>query len=213
MCEIALVMTPRCSTGYVAGQKRPPAYPESFFNRFPIPQHVLKMVIGRLRSDDIYNQVSAYPHPEHRSTALATQASMLYIILYFTPDILADEEATMREIVDKHFPDNWVISYYLGFTVDLSVMVRLCALEAPPVKQHQLCVVVASVVARSFGDDVDAYCSPLLIQWGPYPAARAALNNTVQQRNINLFLKRHWTNVDRLLKVNEQYLMEVRGRR
>jgi len=27
----------------------------------------------------------------------------------------------MREIVDKHFPDNWVISYYLGFTVDLSV--------------------------------------------------------------------------------------------
>jgi WASH complex subunit strumpellin len=27
----------------------------------------------------------------------------------------------MREIVDKHFPDNWVINYYLGFIVDLSV--------------------------------------------------------------------------------------------
>jgi WASH complex subunit strumpellin len=27
----------------------------------------------------------------------------------------------MREIVDKHFADNWVISYYLGFIVDLSV--------------------------------------------------------------------------------------------
>lgn len=27
----------------------------------------------------------------------------------------------MREIVDKHFPDNWIISYYLGYTVDLSV--------------------------------------------------------------------------------------------
>lgn len=27
----------------------------------------------------------------------------------------------MREIVDKHFPDNWVIAYYLGFIVDLSV--------------------------------------------------------------------------------------------
>lgn len=27
----------------------------------------------------------------------------------------------MREIVDKHFPDNWVVSYYLGFVVDLSI--------------------------------------------------------------------------------------------
>lgn len=26
----------------------------------------------------------------------------------------------MREIVDKHFNDNWVIAYYLGYYVDLS---------------------------------------------------------------------------------------------
>eukprot|EP01094_Clydonella_sp_ATCC50884_P026383 TRINITY_DN7212_c0_g1_i1.p1 TRINITY_DN7212_c0_g1~~TRINITY_DN7212_c0_g1_i1.p1 ORF type:complete len:1153 (+),score=449.83 TRINITY_DN7212_c0_g1_i1:73-3531(+) len=154
------------NTGFVPGQKRPSDYPQAYFKRFPIPQHVLQMVIGRLRSDDIYNQVSAYPHPEHRSTALATQASMLYVILYFTPEILAEEEAVMREIVDKHFPDNWVISYYLGYTVDLSVM------------------------------------------WGPYPAARAALNNTVQQRNIQMFVSRHWTNAKRLLELSEQYLME-----
>ena len=25
----------------------------------------------------------------------------------------------MREIVDKHFPDNWVLSVYMGVTVDL----------------------------------------------------------------------------------------------
>lgn len=66
------------------------------------------MVIGRLRSDDIYNQISAYPLPEHRSTALATQACMLYVILYFDPEILHNQQAKMREIVDKHFPDNWV---------------------------------------------------------------------------------------------------------
>ena len=66
------------------------------------------MVIGRLRSDDIYNQISAYPFPEHRSTALATQASMLYVILYFAPEMLHNHQAKMREIVDKHFPDNWV---------------------------------------------------------------------------------------------------------
>lgn len=80
------------------------------------------MIIGRLRSDDIYNQIAAFPLPEHRSTALSTQACMLYIILYFAPDILNNQPAIMREIVDKHFPDNWVISYYLGFTVDLSIM-------------------------------------------------------------------------------------------
>lgn len=78
------------------------------FSRVPINPEFVNMVIGRLRSDDIYNQISAYPLPEHRSTALGTQASMLYIILYFDPDILHNQQAKMREIVDKHFPDNWV---------------------------------------------------------------------------------------------------------
>ena len=73
------------------------------------------MVIGRLRSDDIYNQIKAYPLPEHRSTALATQASMLYILLYFEPEILYNQPAKMREIVDKHFPDNWVNEYNFQF--------------------------------------------------------------------------------------------------
>lgn len=54
------------------------------------------------------SQVSAYPLPEHRSTALATQAAMLYVILYFDPSILHTHQAKMREIVDKYFPDNWV---------------------------------------------------------------------------------------------------------
>jgi hypothetical protein len=35
---------------------------------------------------------------------------MLYVVLYFEPDILKNETATMREIVDKFFPDNWVRS-------------------------------------------------------------------------------------------------------
>ena len=53
-------------------------------------------------------QISSYPNPAHRSTALATQAAMLYVILYFSPDTLNSKQAQMREIVDKHFPDNWV---------------------------------------------------------------------------------------------------------
>lgn len=54
-----------------------------------------------------------------RSTAFAVQASMLVIILYFSPMILHSDNATMREIVDKFFPDNWVISVYMGYTVHL----------------------------------------------------------------------------------------------
>ncbi|XP_051015581.1 WASH complex subunit 5 [Acomys russatus] len=110
------------STGYSSqpGAKRPPNYPESYFQRVPINETFISMVIGRLRSDDIYNQVSAYPLPEHRSTALANQASMLYVILYFEPSILHSHQAKMREIVDKYFPDNWVISIYMGITVNLA---------------------------------------------------------------------------------------------
>lgn len=109
------------STGYsnAPGAKRPPNYPQSFFSRVPIDKTFINMVIGHLRSDDIYNQVSAYPLPEHRSTALATQASMLYVVLYFEPEILHNQQAKMREIVDKYFPDNWVISVYMGITVHL----------------------------------------------------------------------------------------------
>ncbi|KAL3869567.1 hypothetical protein ACJMK2_042235 [Sinanodonta woodiana] len=109
------------STGYSSapGAKRPLSYPESYFSRIPVRGDFVDMVIGRLRSDDVYNQISVYPLPEHRSTALATQASMLYVILYFDPDILHNQQARMREIVDKHFPDNWVISVYMGITVNL----------------------------------------------------------------------------------------------
>jgi len=72
------------------------------------------MVLGRLRSDDLYNQIVAYPLPEQRSTALATQASMLYVILNFAPDMLHTQQAVMREIVDKHFPDNWVCTTHFS---------------------------------------------------------------------------------------------------
>ncbi|XP_046807236.1 WASH complex subunit homolog 5 isoform X2 [Lucilia cuprina] len=94
-------------------------YPESYFSRFKFEQNFVDMVIGRLRCDDIYNQLSIYPHPDHRSTALSTQAAMLYVCLYFSPKILHSQIAQMREIVDKFFSDNWIISIYMGITVNL----------------------------------------------------------------------------------------------
>jgi len=109
------------STGFsnTSGSKRASNYPEDYFRRIPVNALYVDMVLGRLRSDDVYNQISAYPFPEHRSTALATQAAMLYVCLFFAPSILHTQTAKMREIVDKYFPDNWVISIYMGITVNL----------------------------------------------------------------------------------------------
>jgi WASH complex subunit strumpellin len=109
------------STGYssAAGAKRPPKYPENYFARKAVPAAFLRMLIAKLSSDDIYNQTREYPDPEHRSVALANQMSMLYVLLYFAPKVLRDETAKMREIVDKHLPDNWIISVYMGIVVDL----------------------------------------------------------------------------------------------
>ncbi|XP_054154297.1 WASH complex subunit 5-like isoform X2 [Oppia nitens] len=107
------------NTGYTPNGKRPINYPDDYFKRAQIGSNFVNLVIGRLRSDDIYNQSSAFPQPEHRSVALATQAVMLYVVLYFSPHILHNESAAMREIVDKCFADNWIISMYMGFVANL----------------------------------------------------------------------------------------------
>lgn len=89
------------------------------FSRISIDEKFISMVIAHLRSDDIYHQVPVYPIPEHRTTALATQASILYVCLFFAPTTLHRGEACMREIVDKFFPDNWTLSLYMGITANL----------------------------------------------------------------------------------------------
>ena len=93
-------------TGF-SPSKRPPNYPEELFARIRYPVEVVLLLISRLRADDLYNHTSAYPSPQHRSIAYAAQSSILYILLYFTPDLLVKKDAIMREIIDKHFPDNW----------------------------------------------------------------------------------------------------------
>lgn len=45
------------------------------------------VVLKRLRSDDVYHQLKVFLMPEHRSTALATQASMLVIWFFSTVNI------------------------------------------------------------------------------------------------------------------------------
>ena len=69
------------TTGYIkhqaGGYVRPKNYPESYFARIPINEEFIDMIIGRLRSDDIYNQIQSYPSPDQRSVALATQVRFI----------------------------------------------------------------------------------------------------------------------------------------
>ena len=106
--------------------RRPPGYPEQYLNRLlrklGLPSGLVLMMIDRLRSEDMYSQIPSYPMPEHRSTALATQAKMLYVLLYFAPEVLEEQHHTMREIVDRHFAGAdayWVVPFYMGFLEEL----------------------------------------------------------------------------------------------
>lgn len=56
---------------------------------------------------------------EEQASALATQASMLVVCLYFTPHYLHTDTSKMREIADKFFPSNWVVPVYMGVTLNL----------------------------------------------------------------------------------------------
>ncbi|KAF7380584.1 hypothetical protein HZH68_016449 [Vespula germanica] len=110
------------STGYskISG-KRPINYPEDYFRRIPLDDSLIERAVGCLRFGDLYNQRPAFHNhqSEYRNTALSTQASMLVIILCFKPEILNTQTAVMREIVDKFFSDNWVISIYMGIVINL----------------------------------------------------------------------------------------------
>ena len=117
-------------TGYSVEGRRPAGYPETLFARVSLPAGLASRLLGRLRSEDLYSLLPHYPEPRERSTALATQvedqlqlhhrlqlvmqAGMLVVLLYFQPAVLKTEKALMREIVDKYFCDNWVVSVYMG---------------------------------------------------------------------------------------------------
>jgi WASH complex subunit strumpellin len=109
------------STGFLPGGKIPKGYPEDYLSRLKIDEELVEMIIARLQAEDIYLQTRAFPSPRHRSVALANQSAMLYTILYFTPRILHKDKHKMREIVDRAFNDNWMITTYMGVTIDLSI--------------------------------------------------------------------------------------------
>ncbi|KAK2722383.1 hypothetical protein QYM36_002799, partial [Artemia franciscana] len=107
------------STGFSYCERRPNKYPEEYFMREALPNYYIDHVIGKLRSSDIYNQTSAFPHPEHHTAALSTQAGMLAICLFFMPECLYHQSARMREIVDRFLPDSWIVPIHMGWCMNL----------------------------------------------------------------------------------------------
>jgi WASH complex subunit strumpellin len=92
--------------------------PEDLLRRFPLPEPVVNAVITCLRNGDVYNNLRFYPDPQHRTTALSLQGGHLYVLLFYSHDLL-HRGLAMREIVDRFFKDNWVVPIFLHFSVDL----------------------------------------------------------------------------------------------
>lgn len=64
------------TTGYHYNPKtkvetHPLNYPTDYFGRFNIDRVLIEQLINTLKDDDVYNQLAAYPNPEHRSVALS----------------------------------------------------------------------------------------------------------------------------------------------
>ncbi len=158
------------NTGYVPGDgpgsKKPKNHPVAYFNRFAPDPEVVKLILGVLQTDDIYLMGNSFPKPEHRTTRLAGQASMLFVIMFFNGDMLNKDKNTMRMIVDKYFNDNWVIPTYMGFLVDL---------------QHE---------------------------WQHNPAAKSALENTVNLKTVKDLAAKNQEALDVALNELRLYLNE-----
>ena len=53
------------------GDHIPAKYPMDYFGRFNVDRILIENLINALKDDDVYNYLSAYPNPGHRSVALA----------------------------------------------------------------------------------------------------------------------------------------------
>ena len=112
--------TPPSSFSNPRDEIRPKKYPVDYFKRCKLNIPVIEKVIGTILGNDIYDQQLAYPTTnEYQTVAFSQQGSLLVIILFFCPDVLEKDKRTMFDMVSKHFHDNVVISFYMGYTIDI----------------------------------------------------------------------------------------------
>jgi WASH complex subunit strumpellin len=99
---------------------RPKKYPTDYFKRCNLNKDIVEKVIRTIAGNDIYDQQLAYPSSnDYQTLAFSQQGSLLAVILFFCPDILEKGSRNMFDMVSKHFHDNAVISFYMGYTIDI----------------------------------------------------------------------------------------------
>ena len=100
---------------------RPKKYPVDYFKRCKLNVDLIQKIVGTINGNDIYDQQSAYPSTnEYQTLTFSQQASLLLITLFFCPKTLEKDKKLMFDIVSKHFHDNFVISFYMGYTIDIN---------------------------------------------------------------------------------------------
>ncbi|EMD45557.1 strumpellin, putative [Entamoeba histolytica HM-3:IMSS] len=108
-------------TEYIVGSsKKPSNYPDEYLKRIHVNDYIVQMAIGRMLSDDIYNTTKSFPLPDHRSSALSAQGSLLTMILFLSPQTLNNNISFMNEVVNKFFGDCWIVPIYIGHCIDLT---------------------------------------------------------------------------------------------
>ena len=99
---------------------KPKKYPVEYFKRCKLETGLVEKIIGTVVGNDIYEQTLAYPTTnEYQTLAYSQQGSLLVVILFFCPDLLEKDRRIMYDIFSKHYHDNIVISFYMGYTIDI----------------------------------------------------------------------------------------------
>ena len=99
---------------------KPKKYPVDYFKRCKLNIKVVEKVIGTILGNDIYEQQLAYPSTtEYQSVVFSQQGSLIVVVLFFCPDILEKDKRTIYDIISKHFHDVFVISFYMGYSIDI----------------------------------------------------------------------------------------------
>ena len=103
---------------------KPKKYPVDFFKRCALSDSdisIIQKINGTIIGNDIYEQQLVYPTTnEYKSVTFSQQASLLIVNLFFTPETLEKDITTMGDVISKHFYDNYVVSLYMGFTIDIN---------------------------------------------------------------------------------------------
>ena len=115
-------------TGYVPptsfsnprDEVKPKKYPVDYFKRCNLDRNIVEKIVGTVVGNDIYEQQLAYPTTnDYQTLAFSQQGSLLVVILFFCPNLLEKDRRMMYDIFSKHYHDNVVISFYMGYTIDI----------------------------------------------------------------------------------------------